>query len=263
VPYPTFQARTIARLQIGEWWADRTTNELGRAGVTVRIEPKAMEVLMVLADHAGQVVSREELLAAVWPGVVVGEEALTQSIIKLRRAFDDNPRSPSYIETIPKRGYRIIAPVTKSEGVPATLDRAAPALPSQPPASARTRTRWLGALAGVALALIVAGGYFVRSTQQTTDADADADAFDAGDGRRASLLTVTVMPFDTLGAGAEQRYLARGISSDLMTDLSQLSGLRLISASDAPSARNQRRASATSSRARFSATARVFGSTSA
>ena len=100
-----------ARLQIGDWWADRTTNELGRGGDTVRVEPKAMEVLMVLAARAGQVVSREGLLEAVWPGVVVGDEALTQSIIKLRKALGDNPRAPAYIETISKRGYRLIAPV--------------------------------------------------------------------------------------------------------------------------------------------------------
>jgi transcriptional activator of cad operon len=101
----------MERLLIGEWWADRTTNELGRGDETVRIEPKAMEVLMVLAQHAGEVISREKLLADVWAGVVVGDEALTQSIIKLRRAFGDDARAPAYIETISKRGYRLIAPV--------------------------------------------------------------------------------------------------------------------------------------------------------
>ena len=84
--------KTCSRLQIGEWWADPATNELGRASDTLRIEPKAMEVLMVLAAHPGGVVSREDLLSRVWPGVVVGDEALTQSIIKLRRALGDNPR---------------------------------------------------------------------------------------------------------------------------------------------------------------------------
>ena len=107
------RAVTPPRLQIGEWRANRTTNELGRAGDTARIEPKVMEVLMVLADRAGEVVSRDDLLAAVWPGVVVGDDALTQSIIKLRKALGDNPRSPSYIETISKRGYRLIAPVVE------------------------------------------------------------------------------------------------------------------------------------------------------
>src|SRR3970040_1883327 len=78
-------ASQVQRVQIGEWWADATTNELGRGSDTVRIEPKAMEVLMVLAGRAGKGVTREELLAAVWPGVVVGDEVLTAHIIKLRQ----------------------------------------------------------------------------------------------------------------------------------------------------------------------------------
>ena len=121
----------LARLRVGEWWADRATNELGRAGETLRIEPKVMEVLALLAARAGQVVSREELLSAVWPGVVVGDEALTQSIIKLRRALGDNPRSPTYIETISKRGYRLIAPVRQGEA-------------GAPPMRPRTRLRRFG-----------------------------------------------------------------------------------------------------------------------
>ena len=206
----------LVRLQVGEWWADRTTNELGRAGDTVRIEPKAMEVLMVLAEHAGQVVSREQLLAAVWPGVVVGDEALTQSIIKLRKALGDNPRLPSYVETISKRGYRLIAPVRQSEAVP--------------PARTAHRVRWPRLAAGALLALVAAATYVFHLVSQAT---VRTDAVEVEAERQAGLLTVTVMPFESLGADGGQAYLARGISSDLMTDLSRLPGLRLISASSA------------------------------
>ena len=203
------------RLWIGEWWADRATNELGRAGDTMRIEPKAMEVLMVLAGRAGQVVSRDELLAAVWPGVVVGDEALTQSIIKLRRALGDNPRAPSYIETISKRGYRLIAPVGGSGA----------ALP--PRVHSRLRL-WL---ALGAAAVLLAGGIYYFYGGEPAPA---ADAFDAAEGQKGAPLTVMVLPFETVGAGAEHGYLARGIGADLMTDLSRLSGLRLISPSADP-----------------------------
>jgi DNA-binding winged helix-turn-helix (wHTH) protein/TolB-like protein/Tfp pilus assembly protein PilF len=221
------------RLQIGEWWVARTTNELGRAGDTVRVEPKAMEVLMVLADHAGQAVSREELLAAVWPGVVVGDEALTQCIIKLRRALGDNPRSPSYIETISKRGYRLIAPVGEGGGLPAMHEDGG--MPQQLPVPAPRGIRSPGWVAGIAFTLIVAGVYGFNSLLRPLPAiHVDADAFGIGDDEKAALLTVVVLPFETLGAGPEQSYLARGISSDLMTDLSRLSGLRLISASGDP-----------------------------
>ena len=191
--------------------------ELGRAGDTVRIEPKVMEVLMALADRAGQVVSRDDLLAVVWPGVIVGDDALTQSIIKLRKALGDNPRAPSYIETISKRGYRLIAPVRSDE--PAPL---------QSPAPARRRILVPGVAAGLALLLVTAGLYFFGSRSQTLP-DSRA-GLEAADEEKAGLLTVTVLPFEAVGAGAEQGYLARGISSDLMTDLSRLSGLRLIGA---------------------------------
>ncbi|HVJ24607.1 MAG TPA: winged helix-turn-helix domain-containing protein, partial [Burkholderiales bacterium] len=197
----------MERLLIGEWWADRATNELARPGQTVRIEPKAMEVLMVLAQHAGEVVSREKLLADVWAGVVVGDEALTQSIIKLRRAFGDNPRAPAYIETISKRGYRLIA----------TVGSAAPA--EAAPAPAPRRGRWAAAAAAVVVALGAAATYFGQSVLPVPSAAPEGEP-----------LTLTVLPFETLGPGAEHAHLARGISSDLMTDLSSLSGLRLITA---------------------------------
>lgn len=210
----------LARLQVGEWWADRTTNELGRAGVTVRIEPKAMEVLMVLAARAGEVVSREELLATVWPGVVVGDEALTQSIIKLRRALGDNPRAPSYVETISKRGYRLIASVRPGGGVPA--------------ARPRRRAPWALPAAGAALALLLAGVYVFHLSSQPA---ADAPAVDLAGERAGAYLTVTVLPFESLGDERGQGYLARGIRNDLMTDLARLPGLRLISASSAAPSR--------------------------
>jgi DNA-binding winged helix-turn-helix (wHTH) protein/Tfp pilus assembly protein PilF len=99
------------RLRVGAWTVDAASNELRRDGRRLRVEPKVMQVLVLLARRAPEVVSRNELLEAAWPGVVVGDEALTQSIIKLRRALGDDARVPVYVETIPKGGYRLIAPV--------------------------------------------------------------------------------------------------------------------------------------------------------
>ena len=211
-------------LRVGEWRIDSTVNAFDRAGRTVRIEPKAMEVLMVLAARAGEVVSREDLLAAVWPGVVVGDDALTQSIIKLRKALGDKPRSPSYIETISKRGYRLIAPVAPADGIPTTGRNANARRGSS---AARRGLRWLGMTAVVVLASALAAIHFLDSR---SDARAGPDATSLEDDE-AGLVTVTVVPFESLGAGTEQGYLARGISSDLMTDLSRLSGLRVIDVS--------------------------------
>ncbi|MCI3953398.1 MAG: guanylyl cyclase [Burkholderiales bacterium] len=218
-----------SRLRIGEWWADPLTNELGHDGETVRIEPKAMEVLMVLAGRPGGIATREELLSNVWSGVVVGDEALSQSINKLRRALGDNPRSPRYIETISKRGYRLIAPVCKdTAAAPTRTDE--PIARVQPPVRTYRPLRTFGLIAGLAVTILATGGYFHLSSPSARDSSADLDAASDWDTARTAPVTVTVLPFESLGSSEEQAYLARGMSNDLMTDLSRLSGLRVISA---------------------------------
>jgi DNA-binding winged helix-turn-helix (wHTH) protein/TolB-like protein/Tfp pilus assembly protein PilF len=236
-------ART--RLQIGEWWADAATNELSRRGETLRLEPKVMEVLMVLAGRPGGVVSREELLSLVWPGVVVGDEALTQSIIKLRRALGDNPRSPAYIETISKRGYRLIAPLGSAAAATVAHADQETVSPPRPSAQPRGRPSRLALVAGVMLAIAAAGAFVYSSLRGPARVAATGpDAPSVWDAPHSAFVTLTVQPFEWLGATDEHEYLARGISSDLMTDLSRFSGLRVISASSAkpgtPAARNAR-----------------------
>lgn len=195
-------------LHVGEWFADPATNELRRGGEAVRIEPRSMDVLVALAARAGEVVSREELFAAAWPGVVVGDEALTQSITKLRRALGDDPRSPAYIETISKRGYRLKARVDR-DGLPSP--------------SARSHAReWA---AGAALVMLLAAGAF--ATWWYRDAPSAA-ASAAAERSAAEWVTVAVLPFEASGGEKAQSYLARGIADSLMTELGRLSGLRLI-----------------------------------
>ncbi len=231
-------AAVPARLQIGEWWVDPAANEVGRDGESTRIEPKAMQVLVALAEHPGRVVGREELMSKVWTGVVVGDEALTQTIIKLRRALGDSSRSPSYIETISKRGYRLVAPVRVAGTDAATAPGPVLEAPQPVPARAPHRLRLLGLGAGAVLA--VAAVAYLHSGRSPP---VDAEAVDATDARQPAPITLTVMPFESLGADGGQTYLARGISSDLMTDLSRLPSLRLISpSSGAPAARSASRA---------------------
>lgn len=222
--------RVRPRAQIGEWSADPESNELSRGSETLRIEPKAMDVLMLLADRVGRVVSREELFMAVWPGVVVGDEALTQTINKLRKALGDNSRSPSYIETIAKRGYRLIAPVRPSgaaEASPAGVDALLPSEHSARPRRDAPSAVWIASLV---LAVAVAGIYFLHSIRSAPLA---RDALDAADARPPSWVTVTVVPFVSLGTDRGQGYLARGISDDLVTALSRVSDLRVIRESSA------------------------------
>src|SRR4029079_5124952 len=140
-------------------------------------------------------------------------------------------RSPSYIETISKRGYRLIAAVRPIDGreISAAADPALPLKSSLHPL--RRYRAWAGAIA-VMLALVATGVYLFH-TAAVPDLSRSIEAEDT---RPTSWITVTVVPFESLGTDDEQAYLARGISDDLMTDLSRLSGLRLIRQSTAASA---------------------------
>ena len=97
---------------VGGWRVTPDEDTVTRDGHTERLEPLAMQVLVHLASRAGEVVSRDELEQAVWKGGVVSYDSVTSTVIKLRKALGDNARKPSYIATIPKRGYQLVAPVS-------------------------------------------------------------------------------------------------------------------------------------------------------
>jgi DNA-binding winged helix-turn-helix (wHTH) protein len=96
---------------IGEWAFDPASRCLLAGGGERRLSPKAADVLQALAQTPRQVWSRDALLERVWPDVIVGEEVLTHAIAELRRALGDDFRAPAYVETIAKRGYRLMCPV--------------------------------------------------------------------------------------------------------------------------------------------------------
>ena len=106
-------------LKIGEWTFHVGSHELSRNGKTIRLEPRVASLLLYLATHPGQPVNRMMLMEALWPGVVVSDEVLTNAINKLRRAFGDDRTDPKVIETIPKVGYRLLLPVKAPEPEPA------------------------------------------------------------------------------------------------------------------------------------------------
>lgn len=93
-------------VQAGPWTARRATGELAGPDGVQRLEPKVMDLLCLLAGKPGQVWSRDQLMAALWPGLVVGEDSLARTVSKLRHALGDDAKTPRYVETIAKRGYR-------------------------------------------------------------------------------------------------------------------------------------------------------------
>jgi TolB-like protein/DNA-binding winged helix-turn-helix (wHTH) protein len=98
-------------LRIGEWRVDPHLDEVSRGGQTIRLEPRTMRLLLYLAARAGRVIDVEHLLNEVWPNVVVTQGSVYQAVAELRRILGDDREHPSYIENLPRRGYRLIAPV--------------------------------------------------------------------------------------------------------------------------------------------------------
>ena len=108
---PSVREAVPDRFALGEWVVDAMAGRFIQGEESVHVEPKVMEVLLALAAEQGDVVSRERLFDLVWPDVIVTDSAINRSVSDLRRVLGDDPRRPTYIETIPKVGYRLLVPV--------------------------------------------------------------------------------------------------------------------------------------------------------
>jgi DNA-binding winged helix-turn-helix (wHTH) protein len=149
----------MTRLAIGDWVLDPALNQASRGAEVQRLEPKMTEVLVALARRAGDVVSRETLLSEVWKNVTVSDDVLTQSITKLRQVLGDPSRESSYIQTIPKRGYRLIVPVKPYAGDAPPPDAI---VKTRQRAPGRSVALWIAAALAVAAAVWGLGHAIVR-----------------------------------------------------------------------------------------------------
>ncbi len=191
------------KIKLGDWAITPTQNLLQRAGKSVRITPRAMDVLVYLANHAGEVVSADELIDSVWQGRTVGDTTVYQSITQLRHALGDSTEESRFIETIPKRGYRLVAPVTMVE----------PEGQSSDVAVDRVSSRKLGfAIAGVlALTLVVLAVLYINDVQRDVLPN-----------------SVAILPFENLSPDPNNAYFADGIHEELLNQLGKLSELNVI-----------------------------------
>lgn len=214
-----------------------------RAGEEIHVEPKAMQVLAYLAERSGQVVSRRELEDSVWADSVVGHKAVTNTIIKLRKALGDDSRDPQIIETIPKRGYRLIAEVVpESPGpgektglvhVEAHLEPHNDDLQRPVPTTLRERqapvVRWL---ATAAVVVLICGGGLLAWYQpwapEFEPVSPEAMALPLPDKP-----SIVVLPFHNLSGDAEHEYLADATTDTMISVLSQIPEIFVISRSSA------------------------------
>ena len=203
---------------------------------------RALDVLGVLVERPGDLVSRDAIIAAVWPATVVEDANLNMQIAALRRVLDDGRAASSCIQTIPGRGYRFIALVTRGDATPSSesilpslngsggpiVENARPRDPGvmgqiDAPPRARTLRARHWPRAGIVAALVGALGLGVAAVGWNWHSPWFSDA------RPAPRLSIVVLPFTNLSDDREQQYFADGITEDLTTDLSRLSHMLVIS----------------------------------
>ena len=147
--------------EFGQFVLDARSRILLKDGVTVRLTPKAFDTLLVLIQHGVQLVEKEQLLKEVWPDTFVEQGSLSRNIHELRKALGDDSGEPRYIETIPKRGYRLLTPVKVTDAAgDAQPARAAPR-PAAIGNTAQRKKHFVVIAAVVALLLVASIATFV------------------------------------------------------------------------------------------------------
>ena len=208
--------------EFGNFRLDASGRTLSRAGEPVRLTPRVFDTLLYLVERRGTVLGKEELLAALWPDVVVEENNLGQAISKLRQALGESPGDNKYIATVSGRGYRFVAPVTVlvpgAEGAESSGVTSAPIADTLTPREREREARPRRLSRRVALAAVIligaglAGLFYVRSYPGGA----------AGDARPR---TVAVLPFKPLVTESRDEALEFGVADSLIAKLGRIDAL--------------------------------------
>jgi TolB-like protein/DNA-binding winged helix-turn-helix (wHTH) protein len=223
--------------QLGDWQVYPDQGLLVGDDKQTHLEPKVMEVLVYLAEHHGEVVRRTELIEHIWSGTFVSDEVLSRAISVLRTSLVDDRMSPSYIQTLPKVGYRLLMPVTPlqdGETEPGAVERKQPLI------------IWVAAFA---VTIVVIAGFFIWLDKSdvidpgSPAAYADiSDWFDylveAKEGS-AGVTSIAVLPFDDLSENEEGAFFSEGLTDELTMSLSKVKGLKVVARRSSYSFKNR------------------------
>jgi TolB-like protein/DNA-binding winged helix-turn-helix (wHTH) protein/Flp pilus assembly protein TadD len=215
---------------------DTANHILRRDGERVPIAPKAFDVLAYLVEHAGRLVTQDEILEALWSETYVNPEVLRKYILEIRKALGDRPDKPEFVETLPKRGYRFIAPVVDESTVEPPDLPAAPQMEERATKeTARSRTarseqespsdkrRLLKFAIILVVAIVVTAAitaYFRIARERASAASRNNTS-------------IAVLPFSDVSPAKDQEYFSDGLAEQLINDLAKVSGLKVIGRSSA------------------------------
>jgi transcriptional activator of cad operon len=202
---------------VGEFRVNPALDEISKDGVKTKLEPRTMRLLACLAEHAGQVLSVEQLLDLVWKDVVVSPDSVYQVIASLRRILADDPKEPRYIANVVRRGYRLIAAVSP-------WPKTVPQLPGPAFRSIRNNHRML--IIGLTCLALIVGGYtwhpLHRIGQRGT-----SNSFGVQVASPAESLSIAVLPFDESTTESYDLELAQALAETLRQRLGMSETLRV------------------------------------
>ena len=219
---------------LGPWLVQPRLNAIVFNGHSVRLEPKVMQVLVCLARGGGDVVEKEHLIRAVWPDTFVSDDALTRCISELRKTFEDDAREARVIQTIPKIGYRLVAPVrdvarpnheTPTGAEPESEAGTPPATAPLAATSRRSSAVWLAGGCAAILILLAAAWWFHRHAASVSMETIDS---------------IAVLPFENATADPGVDYLSDGIAMSVSNGLARSAHLKVISQASTSYYRGQR-----------------------
>lgn len=215
------------RLRFGVFEVDLRGGELRKHGLRIRLQTQPFQVLAMLLEHPGEVVSREELQRMLWPAdtFVDFDHGLNKAINKIREALGDSADSPRYVETVARRGYRFLAEV-RTVGEPTARgvglvnqSLAETTIPTLPDLAGKPATPkrfaqsflWTTAILVAVMAVLAAWMFHLRNRPSPV------------------IRSLAVLPLESLSGDAAQDYFADGMTDELITDLGKIRALRVIS----------------------------------
>ena len=204
-------ARPLVRF--GTFEVDLSGGELRQKGIKIKLQEQPFRILAALLEQPGALVTREQLRERLWPSdtFVDFEHSLNAAVKKLRQALRDDAENPRFIETVPKRGYKFIAPIASGSEPQMRVIELPVEVPSTAPEIRRTKTMALAAAAVLGVVLL-AGWFYWRHASSGNPVD-----------------SVAVLPFTNANGDPNMEYLADGITESLINSFSQLPKLRVVS----------------------------------
>jgi len=197
--------------EFGPFQIDSQNRLLFRDGQPVPLKPKVIETLLLLVENSGRVLEKDELIEKLWPDTFVDEANLTQNIYVLRKALTTAADSTSYIETIPRRGYRFTGDVRKISAGTTVVEAE-----TGTTRTTRTGSRWMWVAVGVAVvAILGALGFRLLASRSRAPVSS------------SSVKSLAVLPFRPLTAGSEDDYIGQGMADALITKLSNTQRLNV------------------------------------